>query len=288
MIDALPTRRPPLRAASADAAVALHDVSKSYRRAATTTAVLTNVNLTIGRGECVFLLGPSGSGKTTLLSIIGCVLTPDAGEVQILGRSLRGLDSPALALMRRDQIGFVFQRHHLIRGLTALENVCVPLTLAGWSRGRARDRGRELLDCVGLSDKADAAPDRLSVGQCQRIALARALAADPALVLADEPTAALDAQAGQSAIELLRRLTADVGKTAVIVTHDHRILHHADRVLDVNCGALAERDLTPARSTNQAAVTAARGAAGLPDPTDEWRSGGFDVRSASTGEPVHA
>jgi putative ABC transport system ATP-binding protein len=249
---------PARHGASADVVVALRNVSLAYRCPAATTPVLQGVDLEIGRGECLFLLGPSGSGKTTLLSILGCVLTPDDGQVSILGRDVGKLNGRALAELRRDHIGFVFQRYHLIRGLTALENVCVPLTLAGWDRATARGRGEELLAAAGLADKLHMHPARLSVGQCQRIALARALAADPALVLADEPTAALDAESGLAVMQLIRRLTVEAGKTAVVVTHDHRILHHADRVLTVDRGRVAqfEREsgpcaLSPTRTTSR-------------------------------------
>jgi len=227
-------------AACGKLAVALQGVRKSYRRGTAETMVLDAVDLEIGRGECVFLLGPSGSGKTTLLSIIGCLLTPDCGRVEVLGHDLSRLSSSALSRLRRDELGFVFQRFNLIRGLTALENVCVPLTLAGWRPSEAKVRGLELLQQVGLADQAKSDPRRLSVGQCQRVAIARALAADPSLILADEPTAALDAESGLQAIELLRKLTVAAGKTAVVVTHDHRILQYADRVVHIEGGGLHE------------------------------------------------
>jgi ABC-type lipoprotein export system ATPase subunit len=227
-------------ASSAGPAVALRGVRKSYRRGASETLVLDGVDLDIERGECVFLVGPSGSGKTTLLSIIGCVLSADVGSVEVLGRDISRLGPDELARLRRDGLGFVFQRFNLIRGLTALENVCVPLTLAGWRPARAKARGLELIGQVGLADRADSQPSRLSVGQCQRIAIARALAADPAIILADEPTAALDADSGQQAMELLRELTVAAGKTAVVVTHDHRILDYADRVVHMDRGVLRE------------------------------------------------
>jgi putative ABC transport system ATP-binding protein len=239
----LPTREilaTDVDASSADAAVELRDISKSYSRGETTTHVLDSIDLTVQRGECVFLLGPSGCGKTTLLSIMGCVLSPDAGTVEILGHNPQQLAATALANLRLQHLGFVFQRYHLIRGLSALENVCVPLTLSGWSASRSRVRGLELLEQVGLAEKATSQPSQLSIGQCQRVALARALAADPGLVLADEPTAALDAETGQQAMQLLRKLTVEAGKTAVIVTHDQRILHYADRVIRLEGGRLVE------------------------------------------------
>jgi putative ABC transport system ATP-binding protein len=223
------------------AVVLLRGVSKSYTRGAAATWVVDEVDLSVARGECVFLVGPSGSGKTTLLSIIGCVLSPDHGVVRIVGEDVRSLSKNAAAELRRKKIGFVFQRFHLIRGLTAAENVAVPLTLSGWRKADAARRAAELLKLVDLGGKADVQPHRLSVGQCQRVAFARALAADPDLILADEPTASLDAKSGQRALELLRRLTVDSGKSVIVVTHDHRILPFADRILHMENGKVEER-----------------------------------------------
>jgi putative ABC transport system ATP-binding protein len=220
--------------------VALRGVSKSYVRGSATSRVVDDVDLTVEQGECVFLLGPSGSGKSTVLSIIGCVLTADSGSVRLFGNDVSCLSPDESAVLRRQHIGFVFQRFHLIRGLSAIENVSVPLTLAGCSAARARRRASDLLAMVDLSDKLDVQPNRLSVGQCQRVALARALAAEPDLILADEPTAALDAQAGHQALELLRRMTVGAGKTVIVVTHDLRILSFADRILRMENGRLAE------------------------------------------------
>ena len=221
-------------------AVRVEGVHKAYRRGATTTPVLNGVDLAVAAGECVFLAGPSGSGKTTLLSILGCILTPDRGRVQILDRDVLALDPPGRVCLRRDQIGFVFQRFNLIRGLTALENVCVPLVLRSVSARAAHRRGRALLEAVGLADKAGSQPQNLSAGECQRVALARALANNPQLILADEPTASLDAANGPEVMKLLRRLTTEEGKTAIVVTHDARIFPFADRVLWLENGRVAE------------------------------------------------
>jgi putative ABC transport system ATP-binding protein len=218
--------------------VIVENVYKSYGRGANATPVLCGVSFSVRRGECVFLAGPSGSGKTTLLSILGCVLGVDRGSVRILGRDVSQLDRHARAALRRDGIGFVFQRFHLIRGLTALENVCVPLTLRGAPPAESRNRATALLESVGLADFAHQQPRNMSVGQCQRIALARALANDPDLILADEPTASLDAAHGQESMTLLRHLTAEAGRTAVIVTHDQRIFPFADRVLHLDNGRI--------------------------------------------------
>ena len=222
-------------------AVELHGVSKSYVRGSTSTRVVHDVSLTVKRGECIFLLGPSGSGKTTLLSIIGCVLAADFGSVRILGRSISDVAPDAAAQLRRRHIGFVFQRFHLIRGLTACENVAVPLTLSQWRPADATQRAVELLSRVGMSKHTNAQPQHLSVGQCQRVAFARALACNPDLILADEPTASPDAKTGHQALELLRDLTVAAGKTVIIVTHDPRILKFADRILHMENGTLEER-----------------------------------------------
>ncbi|MCA9235155.1 MAG: ABC transporter ATP-binding protein [Planctomycetales bacterium] len=228
-------------------AVAALGVAKAYRRGAAVTPVLDGVELTIPRGQCAFLLGPSGSGKTTLLSMIGGLLKPDAGKLSVLGSDLTRLTPDAAAEFRRTRLGFIFQRFHLLQGLTASENVGAPLILSGVQPSQARQRAEELLDLVGLGDFRRQIPRRLSVGQCQRVALARALANDPELILADEPTASLDAEAGQQAMQLLRRVTVEMGRTAVVVTHDARILPFADSILAVERGRVVAQPTPTAR-----------------------------------------
>ena len=219
-----------------------HDVHKSYASGGATTPVLQGVELATYPGECVFLVGPSGSGKSTLLSILGCMLTPDRGHVEIAGQNLAALSDFDRAILRRDRIGFVFQRFQLIRGLNALDNACLPLTLRRVPRKEAIGRARTLLEAVGLGDKIKSHVGKLSTGQCQRVALARALAGDPDLILADEPTASLDAQNGQEVMRLLRRLTSEQGRSALVVTHDQRIFGYADRILHLDAGRIAEVD----------------------------------------------
>jgi putative ABC transport system ATP-binding protein len=233
--------------------VELSGVRKSFVQGSSSSCVLDGIDLIARRGECIFLVGPSGSGKSTLLSIIGCVLTADRGKVFIMGNDVSALTRDEAAQLRLQHIGFVFQRFHLIRGLSAAENVAVPLRLAGLGAGVARRRAGELLALVDMSEKLDVQPKRLSVGQCQRVALARALAADPALILADEPTASLDAKTGQDALELLRRLTVDTGKTVIVVTHDLRILPFADRILHLENGRLQQEQ--NGRGTQHLAAT---------------------------------
>jgi putative ABC transport system ATP-binding protein len=213
-------------------------IHKSFLRGKQRSHVLQGVDLEIRQGECVFLVGPSGSGKSTLLAILGCILSPDAGDVRLLGQNVEHLSSQERTLLRRDKIGFVFQRFHLVRGLSALENVTVPLLLRGAGERRSGERGRELLAEVGLEGFIHADPRRMSSGQCQRIAIARALAADPDLVFADEPTASLDEASGEQAMALLARLAKEKGKTAIVVTHDPRIYRFADRILQMQEGKL--------------------------------------------------
>jgi putative ABC transport system ATP-binding protein len=218
--------------------ILVDNVSKSYGRDPAATPVLRDVSFDVARGKWVFLVGPSGSGKTTLLSILGCVLSPDQGRVEILGHDVRKLSPAAAAELRLRHIGFIFQRFHLIRGLTAIENVCVPLTLQKVSDSVARRRAAELLDAVGLSEHRNRNVRKLSVGQCQRVALARALVTNPDLILADEPTASLDGVHGHAAMQLLRELTAKSGATVIVVTHDPRIQAFADRVLTLENGKI--------------------------------------------------
>lgn len=213
-------------------------LEKAYGPPGSAAPVLRGVDLEVLRGECTFLAGPSGSGKTTLLSLLGCVLTPDAGRLEILGADVGRLDPARQAEFRRDRIGFVFQRFHLFAALSALDNVRVPLDLQGRPRSESDERCRRLLEAVGLADKARQRINRLSMGQRQRVAVARALAADPDLILADEPTASLDAVAGRQAMELLKRLCHELGKTVVVVTHDARIFPLADRILTLADGRL--------------------------------------------------
>ncbi|MBN2021264.1 MAG: ABC transporter ATP-binding protein [Pirellulales bacterium] len=233
-----------LKIDSAHAAVRIEGVAKAYRRGASSTAVLDQVSLSIDRGECAFLVGPSGSGKTTLLSILGCILTADRGTVRIFGQETTAMNPARRAALRLAEIGFVFQRFHLIRGLSASANVAVPLALRGVAPKVARRRAVELLEEVGLGDKIDAHPNNLSAGQCQRVALARALAGEPRLILADEPTASLDAANGADVMALLQKLAKKDGRTVIVVTHDARIFSFADRIFRVDSGRATE-DASP-------------------------------------------
>jgi putative ABC transport system ATP-binding protein len=209
---------------------------------------LDAVDFQVRGGELVMLVGPSGSGKTTLLSILGCVLTATEGELLLFGERVSGKKERELPLLRRALIGFVFQGHNLIAALSALDNVRLPLESRGASAREARAEATALLTAVGLADKLDRRPSELSGGQRQRVAIARALAGNPPLVLADEPTAALDAHSGLEVTELLLSLCRQRGTTVVVVTHDNRIFHLADRIVHIEDGRIVDGRLPGATS----------------------------------------
>ena len=201
---------------------------------------LKGVDLNILSGDMELLMGPSGSGKTTLLSILGGILTPTAGRIELLGQEITGLSRRKLAKFRLQNIGFIFQGFNLFPALTALENVEAALNLKG-IRGRvAQEEAFTLLEQVGLVDKVKNLPRDLSGGQKQRVAIARALAGKPPLILADEPTAALDSQRGHTIMELLRKLAKEEGCTVLMVSHDPRIIDIADHVVYVEDGVISQ------------------------------------------------
>lgn len=220
----------------ANFAIEATGVKKSFQTGSTVTNVLVGIDLRVEAGECVFLSGPSGSGKSTLLSILGCILTADEGKVDVLGCDVTQLRPKEQAQFRRERIGFVFQRFHLFRGLTAWENVAVAYDLLGTKTAVSKPKALALLDSVGLTPKANNQIGELSLGQRQRVALARALAGDPELIFADEPTASLDFESGHNAMKILRDLCKQMGKTCVVVTHDPRIYPMADRILTMEDG----------------------------------------------------
>jgi putative ABC transport system ATP-binding protein len=235
-----------------DFVVHARGIRKSYRSGAVVTEVLRGIDLCVPRGECLFLVGPSGSGKTTLLSILGCVLSTDEGTLEILGQDVTRLSPREQARFRRERIGFVFQRFHLFDALTAFENVQIAYDLLGWPKSQSQKECLELLELVGLADRARYRVTQLSMGQRQRVAVARALAGSPDLILADEPTASLDADSGLNAMRLLKQLCQSLNKTVVVVTHDSRIFPTADRILKLSDGSIAgahtvERTDAPSR-----------------------------------------
>ncbi|OYP33035.1 ABC transporter ATP-binding protein [Rhodopirellula sp. MGV] len=228
-----PTGRPKVsRALAINAA----SICKSYTIGGVARPVLDGIDFQLHERECVFLVGPSGSGKTTLLSILGLLLTPEAGQLQFFGERVDGLPEEKRTLVRRKMIGFVFQRFQLIDGLDAKDNVAIPLTMHGVPISEARKTSAALLERMGLGDHTGALPSSMSPGQCQRVALARAVVAKPKLILADEPTAALDSQSGKAVMDLLRELTNEFNTSTVVVTHDPRIYSYADRVCEMENG----------------------------------------------------
>jgi putative ABC transport system ATP-binding protein len=212
---------------------------KDYGSGQGLVRALDAVDLDVNRGEAVAVMGPSGCGKSTLLHLIGGLDRPSAGQLSVAGHRLDELSERALAHLRRDQIGFVFQAFHLMDELTAQENVELPALLAGYSPNEARTRATALLDQVGLADRARHLPPMLSGGQRQRVAIARALANDPGIVLADEPTGNLDSASAFDVLSLLADLQAQ-GLTLVIVTHDERIATTADRLISMRDGAFVD------------------------------------------------
>ncbi len=221
-------------------AVEVTGLGKTYGAGATAFVALRDIDMRVEPGEFIMLEGPSGSGKTTLLSILGCVLSPTVGHVKLFGEDVSGRRDADLPQLRLSYIGFVFQGHNLVASLSARENIMLVLQLRGWAVGAARKEAELLLEQVGLPGKADSKPRDLSGGQRQRVAIARALAGGPPLILADEPTAALDAENGLKVTEILRQLAREQGRTVLVVTHDNRIFHLADRILHIEDGRMRE------------------------------------------------
>ena len=221
--------------------VEMRALSKLYDEGNRTRLVIRQADAIIYRGEFVALAGPSGSGKTTLLNLISGIDTPTGGEVMIDSVSVTRLSENERTLLRRRKIGFVFQFFNLIPTLTVRENLLLPLQLNDFPGAESQDRVKDLLERVGMSDRIDSYPDRLSGGEKQRVAIARALVHDPLLVLADEPTGNLDADTGLSIMTLLRNLMVGSGKTLVVVSHSDTVVGMADRVLEMEDGRLVER-----------------------------------------------
>ena len=219
-------------------AVELKGLTKTYGQGALAFQALKGIDLSVKPGEFMMLVGPSGSGKTTLLSILGCVLAPTSGEGFLFGERLHGRRESELPDLRLSYIGFIFQGNNLLPALSIEDNVAFPLELRGSTRKQAVDEARAVLTDVGLGDKLKRHPGDLSGGQRQRVAVARAVAGRPPLILADEPTASLDAETGQQVTELLKKLSTERGHTVVVVTHDNRIFHFADRTVHIEDGLL--------------------------------------------------
>ena len=226
--------------AAAEPIVVVEHLSKSYQRGDQVVPVLTDINLTIGRGDFVALMGPSGSGKSTLLNLIAGIDKPDGGRLAIAGEDITQLSESALAGWRAATVGFIFQFYNLMPVLDALGNVELPLLLTPLSRRERRERAALMLELVGLGDRMDHYPNELSGGQQQRVAIARAIVTDPLLVIADEPTGDLDRTSAADILKLLDRLNSEMAKTIVMVTHDPRAAEAAHHLIYLDKGQLTD------------------------------------------------
>ncbi len=217
----------------------MHDICKDYPMGKTVTRVLKNVNLTVNEGDYLAIMGPSGSGKTTLMNIIGCLDVPTSGSYSLSGRDITACSAKELATVRNKEIGFVFQSFHLLPKLTALENVALPLLYGGMKKAQRLELARQALETVGLAERIDHRPDQLSGGQCQRVAIARAIVGKPKLLLADEPTGALDSASGAQVMDLFQQLHEESGATIIMITHDAGIARHAQMTRTIRDGILS-------------------------------------------------
>ena len=215
----------------------LTDICKDYQQGKQTVRVLKNINLTVEQGEYLAIMGPSGSGKTTLMNLIGCLDVPTSGTYELNGKNLQTSSDNALADIRNKYIGFVFQSFHLMPKLDAVDNVALPLLYAGVPLKERRARAVEALNAVGLGERIHFRPNQLSGGQCQRVAIARAIVTKPTLLLADEPTGALDTKAGNQIMEIFRTLS-DGGMTILMITHEPAIAACADKTYHIRDGEL--------------------------------------------------
>ena len=215
----------------------LTDICKDYQQGKEPVRVLKNINLTVERGEYLAIMGPSGSGKTTLMNIIGCLDVPTSGTYELDGKDLHNLSDNDLADIRNRHLGFVFQSFHLMPKMDALDNVALPLLYAGVSVKERRERAAEALRAVGLEDRIHFFPNQLSGGQCQRVAIARAMVGKPDLLLADEPTGALDTKSGLQIMEIFRRLSQE-GMTILMITHAPEIAANANKTYHILDGEL--------------------------------------------------
>lgn len=238
--------------------ISCRGITKSYKKGANLVTPLEKLDMDVPRGEFLALMGPSGSGKTTLLNLISGIDSPTSGTLTIGGTDISTLSRRALTKWRAANVGYIFQLYHLVPVLTAFENVELPLLLSPLSRKERRTRVEAALDLVGLADRIHHTPGELSGGQEQRVAIARALVADPALLVADEPTGDLDRESATHILGLLRALTRDHGKTIVMVTHDPTAAAAADRTLHLEKGVLLESEALSASSTHAGSDTASR------------------------------
>ena len=219
----------------------LKDICKDYQQGREPVRVLKNINLTVEKGDYLAIMGPSGSGKTTLMNIIGCLDVPTSGRYILEGRDLKDLSDDDLAEVRNKHIGFVFQSFHLLPKMEAVDNVALPLLYADVPLKERRARAEEALKAVGLGERIHFLPNQLSGGQCQRVAIARAIVGNPQLLLADEPTGALDTKAGNQIMEIFRRLSGE-GMTIIMITHEPSIAACADKTYRILDGELKTQE----------------------------------------------
>ncbi|HET7885358.1 MAG TPA: ABC transporter ATP-binding protein [Bradyrhizobium sp.] len=224
-----------------DVLIEARDVKKTLGKGAGQVQALRGIDLDLRKGELTLLMGPSGSGKTTLLLILGCMLTPSSGTVTVCGTPTADSDKEALARIRRDHIGFVFQSYHLFPTLNARQNVQLALDIRGHHGREAARKAREALALVGLEQKAKSRPEHLSGGEQQRVAIARAFVANPSVILADEPTSALDSDNGRTIMQILADAAHQRDRAVLVVTHDPRIVPFADRIIKIEDGLLVEQ-----------------------------------------------
>jgi putative ABC transport system ATP-binding protein len=229
--------------------IVIEQLSKWFDEGNQRRVVLNDINVSFGRGEFIVLLGKSGSGKSTLLNLIGGIDSPSSGSIRFGERTLTALDEQARTLFRRQHIGFIFQFFNLLPTLTVIENIMLPLELNNRADAKGRQHAKDLLAQVGLGDRANSYPDKLSGGEQQRIAIARALVHDPLLLLADEPTGNLDVDTGRQVLELLDTLTRQAGKNLLMVTHSPDVVGIADRVFSIKDARLVEHRLSEALAT---------------------------------------
>lgn len=219
--------------------LSMKNITKSYYLGEEEQLILKGINLTVNRGEFVSILGPSGSGKSTMMNIIGCLDKATSGQYMLSGRDIKDLDENQLAEIRSKEIGFIFQSFQLLPRLTALQNVELPMIYSGVSPVKRKQIAKKMLERVGLSDRLNHYPNQLSGGQQQRVAIARALSTNPTILLADEPTGALDQRTGHQVMELFKELHAE-GRTIIMITHDEKIAKQATRIVRILDGNIVE------------------------------------------------
>lgn len=219
--------------------IEMRNVNKGYLLGEEKVPILKNINFSVDKGEFVAILGPSGSGKTTLMNMIGCMDVMDSGEYFLNGKAIHETDEEDLTEVRNLEIGFIFQNYQLIPTYNVVQNICMPLLMRGMSYSEAKEKCMDTIRILGLSHRIDHKPNELSGGQKQRVSIARALVGEPAILLADEPTGALDSQSGKEVLKLFRQLN-DLGNTIVMITHDLNVAHAAGRIVRIEDGRLEE------------------------------------------------